>query len=234
MRLANGTELHAQAILFDMDGTLVDSTAVVERLWRNWAGRHGIDPASFLKKSHGRRTIETLAMVAPHLDIEQEAKSLEAQEITTTDGIIAVPGAASLLADLPRERWAVVTSASRELAEVRIRAAGLPIPDILVSAEEVTAGKPDPQGYLLAAQKIGQPAANCLVIEDARPGFEAGRRAGMRVLGLATTLSSTDLDGIPWIPDFRSLHTVSSTTASGITFRIDSPASSSSAWPGRN
>ncbi len=174
-----------QAVLFDMDGTLVDSRAVVERIWRDWAAAHGRDLAAILADSHGRRTVDTLRPFAPAgMDVEAEAQNLEALEIADTAGIVAIAGAAELLARLPGYRWAVVTSASRELATRRLTAAGLPIPAIMVTAEDVTQGKPDPEGYNKAAQLLGTTPDQCLVFEDAPAGIEAGLRAGSDVIAI--------------------------------------------------
>lgn len=174
-----------QAVLFDMDGTLVDSRAVVERVWRDWAAAHGRDFAPILAESHGRRTIDTVrAFAIPGMDVEEESRKLEALEVADVEGIVAIAGAAELLARLPSQRWAVVTSASRELAVRRLTAAGLPIPATMITAEDVAIGKPDPEGYLKAARLLGAAANKCLVFEDAPAGIEAGRRAGCDVIAI--------------------------------------------------
>lgn len=206
MQLEPGRTLHAQALLFDMDGTLVDSTAVVIKIWRRFARRHGLDAEQILAHSHGRRTEETVASVArPGMDIEAEARRITEEEIADDSGIVALPGAAALLAALPRRRWAVVTSASRALATTRLRAAGLPLPDVLICSEDVTRGKPDPACYLAAARALGVAPAQCLVFEDARAGLEAGHAAGMQVVALATTLPPAALSQEDWIRDYRQL-----------------------------
>jgi sugar-phosphatase len=175
------------AICFDMDGTLVDSTAVVERGWQRFADRHGLDAASFLGRVHGIRTSDAVALVAPWLDARAEAEQLDAEEAGDTDGLRPVPGAAPLLAALPRDAWAVVTSAGRELAHMRLTAAGLPIPGVLVCGEDTAAGKPAPDGYLAAARALGAEPGDCLVVEDVPAGIAAGRAAGMLVVGITTT-----------------------------------------------
>lgn len=193
-----------RALLFDMDGTLVDSTAVVERQWKIWGDRHGIPLSQILDLSHGRPSLETIRLLAPHLpDPEAEADEHHRREELDTEGIIAVAGAHELIAQLQDHQWAVVTSAPRALALIRIRAAGLPDPPLLVSADIISRGKPDPEGYLLAAAQLNVDPADCLVFEDTPVGLEAARRAGMPAIALATTYSAID-----WpcsIPNFRAL-----------------------------
>jgi sugar-phosphatase len=203
--------IRCKAILFDMDGTLVDSTHCVEAIWSRWAHRHGIEPSRVLSVSHGRRTIDTLREVAPHLDIEAEAMWLDAEEREARDGIPAIPGAAAILGRLPHDCWAVVTSAGRALAEVRLRGAELPLPTVLVSADDVAEGKPHPAGYRKAAQLLGVAPDQCLVIEDTPAGILAGRAANMQVLALNTTYPATDLLAAPCVRDFRDVRMVSAT-----------------------
>ncbi|HET6345729.1 MAG TPA: HAD-IA family hydrolase [Myxococcota bacterium] len=196
--------LHAiDAILFDMDGTLVDSTAAVERSWTRWAQRHGLSAAYVISLCHGRRAADTIAEVAPHLPLDEEAAALLAYELEQTEGLFAVPGAAALLARLEPTRWALVTSATEELARHRFACAGLPWPQVAVTAEQVRRGKPDPEGYLLAATHLGCAPARCLVVEDTRAGLEAGERAGMRVLGVTTTFSADVLRVAHVVPHFE-------------------------------
>lgn len=206
-----------QAILFDMDGTLVDSTYCVEEIWGRWAQRNGLELSAILAASHGRRTVDTLREIAPHLDVEREAQRLDAEELQTKDGIEGVPGAAALLCLLPPDRWAVVTSASRALAELRLRCADLPIPCTLVSGDDVAEGKPSPAGYQLAAALLRVPPEECLVVEDTPAGILAGRRAGMQVLAVTTTYTPDCLLGSPWIKDFREARIT--VTPSGIELR---------------
>ena len=170
-----------------MDGTLVDSTAVVERNWRRFADRHGLDADGFLDQVHGIRSSDAIARVAPWLDARSEAERLDAEEADDVDGLRPVPGAGPLLAALPDGAWAVVTSAGRVLAEARLEAAGLPLPRMLVCSEDAAAGKPDPDGYLVAARLLGATPADCLVVEDVPAGITAGRSAGMLVVGITTT-----------------------------------------------
>ena len=175
------------AVLFDMDGTIVDSRAIVERTWIGWATEHGIPVETVLAQAHGRRTLETMQILAPHLATEAEAARLDAQEAEVDGGETAIPGALDLLSALPASRWAVVTSAGRALAMRRIEGVGLPVPRVVVGADDVRVGKPSPEGYLQAAERLGVPASRCIVIEDTPAGAEAGRSAGARVIGLATT-----------------------------------------------
>ncbi|AZQ40200.1 HAD family hydrolase [Streptomyces cyaneochromogenes] len=183
-----------------MDGTLVDSNPVVERTWRGFARRHGLNAERILAVSHGRRTEETVARFAPAgVDAAAEAQRLIAEEVADTRGVVAIPGAAELLATLTSGSWAVVTSAGRELAETRMRAAGLPLPSVLVSADDVTMGKPSPEGYLKAAGHLRHPPESVVVFEDAEAGILAARAAGARtiVVGQSRCAAATGLDRVP-------------------------------------
>lgn len=180
-------ELLARALLFDLDGVLVDSRACVETTWRRWAAGRGLDPEPFIRVAHGRRTSETVALVAPGLDVARAVAELDAIEETSTEGVLPVPGAAELIAALLPNQWAVVTSGHRAVAELRLRHVGLPVPEVLVTGDMVKRGKPDPEGYLLAAARLGVRPADCVVVEDAPPGVQAGKAAGMRVVGVAAT-----------------------------------------------
>ncbi len=178
------------AILFDLDGVLMDSRVAVERAWEHWAAGHGIDPLVVLAEAHGRRTIDTIRAIAPLLDAETEARLLEEAETVDFDGVTTVPGAASLLEALPSGSWTVVTSGTRALATGRLAHGGLPIPQQLITADDVERGKPDPQPYLAGAAALSVDPADCLVIEDAPAGVEAGKAAGMTVLAVATTFEA--------------------------------------------
>ncbi|MDI1315180.1 HAD family hydrolase [Prosthecobacter sp.] len=196
-----------RAILFDMDGTLLDSHVAVERVWRNWAAAYGRDSGPVMKVSHGRRTIDTIrAFAIPGLDEEAEARKIEALEIADTDGIVAIPGAADLLARLPADRYAIVTSASRALATQRLKAAGLPIPAFMINAEQVTHGKPDPEGYNKGAGLLGTTADQCLVFEDAPAGIEAGLRAGADVIAISAARPFPFEPGCPEVLDYTQVH----------------------------
>jgi sugar-phosphatase len=158
--------LHCAALLFDLDGVLVDSAECVERTWRLWATRHGLDPARAIEVAHGRRTI---------------------------DGVYQVPGARELLQSLPPNAWAIVTSGVRSVATLRLRHTELPNPPVLVCADDIQRGKPDPEGYLVAAQALGREPADCVVVEDAPAGLEAARAAGMRAIAIVGTFPATSL-----------------------------------------
>jgi sugar-phosphatase len=176
------------AFLFDLDGVLVDSTAYVEQQWRRWAHAKGLQPEPFLRVCHGRRAVETIRLAAPHLDAEAEVAGLtpyEDDSLSEPPGPLA--GAAQLLGLLPEESWAVATSGSRQLAVSRLRRAGLPVPRVLICAEDVTEGKPSPDAYLLAAHQLGVSPAQCIVVEDAPAGVQAAHAAGMSAIGLTTT-----------------------------------------------
>jgi sugar-phosphatase len=187
-----------KAILFDLDGVLVNSAELVERTWRVWAARHQLDAEKVIAVAHGRRTIETVRILTPHLIVEDEVAALESNEAVTSEGVYEIPGARELLEMLPPERWAVVTSGIRAIAEFRIRHTGLPMPSVMICAEDISRGKPDPEGYLTAALRLGQASKDCIVIEDAPAGIEAAHNAGMRVIAIAATypadqLSAADL-----------------------------------------
>ena len=183
----SATVFDCDAVLFDMDGTLVDSRHIVERMWILWATEHALPVEAALALAHGRRTLETMQLLAPHLATPEEAARLDALEEEQEGGETAIPGASDLLAALPAHRWALVTSASRALALRRMASVGLPGPLILVGADDVVAGKPSPDGYLQAARRLGVEARRSVVIEDTPAGAEAGRSAGARVIGLKTT-----------------------------------------------
>jgi sugar-phosphatase len=186
-------EFECEAILFDLDGVLVDSTKSVIEVWTAWSERNGIPRERTLGVIHGRRTIEGLQILAPHLDLKSEVEKLESAITLKKGGTIAIPGAAELLASLPDRRWAVVTSGLREFAKVRLRDANLPIPNVLVAADDVTKGKPHPEPYLKGAELLGMTSTHCMVVEDAPNGIRAGKQAGMRVVGLTTTYSAKEL-----------------------------------------
>jgi sugar-phosphatase len=176
------------AFLFDMDGTVLDSIAVAERVWGAWALRHGLEVETFLPTIHGVRAEETIRRQnLANLDVALETEAILRAEVADIEGVIPVPGAEAFLRALPVDRWAVVTSAQRELALRRMAAAGLPIPAVLVTAEDVSRGKPAPDGYVLAAERLGVTSDACLVFEDAPAGLLAGEAAGADVVVITAT-----------------------------------------------
>jgi sugar-phosphatase len=187
--------LRTSAILFDMDGVLVDSRAAIDRVRRRWALRHGLDAEAVVRLPHGQKTRDIIAALAPHLDVMEEVRWLDADEAKDLEGMTAIHGAVRLLGALAPNEWAVVTSSGRELAPRRLAAAGLPLPRTLISGDMVAQGKPAPEGYLLAAKRLGRPPNVCVVVEDAPAGIEAALAAGMRVIGVATTYPRSRLIG---------------------------------------
>ncbi|MEU3016618.1 HAD family hydrolase [Nocardiopsis sp. NPDC007018] len=188
--------ISVDAVLFDIDGTLVDSTGAVERTWRLWGEAHGIDSDEILAVSHGRRSEDTIALFLPEEQVAEAAAELEELELADLDGVTALPATRELLTALPSRRWAAVTSGSRRLMRTRLEAAGLPVPEVLVTADDVTKGKPHPQGYLRAAAALGFDPARCLVVEDAPAGIRAGLASGAAVLAVATSHGRTELEGL--------------------------------------
>lgn len=178
---------HGRAIIFDLDGVLVDSQAVVERHWRRWARRHDLDPERVLDVAHGRRTIDAIRELAPALDAAREVERMVASSGHDTDGLEAVRGAAALVAAAPDGRWGVATSGTRTTAENRLRHTGFPIPGAFITAEDVSVGKPDPEVYLRAADALGIEPAHGIVIEDTPAGIQAAQSAGMHAVAVATT-----------------------------------------------
>jgi sugar-phosphatase len=177
--------LRCTHLLFDMDGTLINSHAPMIRAYTAWAQSRGLDPQHVLRESQGRRTIDSMRALLPAgIDVEADALALMQREREDTEGVVEIPGAGTLLRALPADRWAVVTSADRQLALVRLKAAGLPLPSVLVSAEDVVRGKPAPDGFKLGAQRLGADAASCIVFEDAPAGIAAGLAAGARVIAI--------------------------------------------------
>ena len=189
------------AILFDIDGTLVDSTPVVERTWRTWAAKRGMDAEAILRVCHGRRSEDTIADLLPPSERDEAIAELAHMELTDLDDVTALPATTTLLPTLPMDRWAAVTSGGQRLMRARLAAAGLPVPKVLIGAEDVQRGKPDPEGYLKAAADLGVDIRQCLVVEDAPAGLAAGRAAGARTLGVATSHDAAELTATAVIPD---------------------------------
>ena len=190
---AEPSEIWCSALLFDLDGVLIDSTPAVRRVWSKWAIEHGFDPDAVVTHAHGRPSISTVRHFLPNADHASENREVESREVADVEGIIVLPGARELLTSLPANRWTVATSCTRRLAEVRLRAAGLPIPQCMVTATDVTRGKPDPEPFLKAAEKLGFKASECVVCEDVPAGVLAGRAAGANVVALRTTFADAKL-----------------------------------------
>jgi mannitol-1-/sugar-/sorbitol-6-phosphatase len=175
------------AILFDLDGVLVDSTRAVDREWREWAERKGVDGDAIMAIAHGVRSVEVIRRVAPHLDAEAEAIAIENHEAGDHRGVTVMPGAIDLVRSIPEGKWGVVTSGSRLLAQSRLVYCGLPVPEALVTSDDVTHGKPHPEPYLKGAELLGFSPPECLVIEDAPAGIQSARAAGTKIVGLMST-----------------------------------------------
>jgi len=202
------TTLVARAALLDMDGTLVDSTAVVERLWWEWAAPRGLDHDTVLKTVHGRQGWQSMAILLPERDHAinlEENQQLLARESAETDGVVEIPGASMLLQSLQGLPHAIVTSANIALMNARMGAAALPVPDLAITAERVSNSKPDPEGFLLAASLLGIDPAGCVVFEDSGAGIRAGLDAGMTVIGVG-----------PHAPEFGPAHHVDDLTGISI------------------
>ena len=195
------TEIHCAALLFDLDGVLINSTPAVARVWRRWAIEHGFNPVEVVARAHGRPSLTTVREYLPNADHEAENREVERREIEDLEGVIPLPGALDLLAGLPSDRWTIVTSCTRPLAEVRIKAAGLPLPKKLITSNDITHGKPHPEPYLKGAAVLGFPAAECIVLEDVPAGVRAGKAAGAKVIAFKTTVREPVLReaGAAWI-----------------------------------
>lgn len=195
--------LACKAILFDMDGVLLDSTAAVARVWQKWAQERGFDPEHVAHIAQGRPSLTTIRELLPNSDHEAENRIVEQREIEDLEGVVACAGARELLAALPPQQWALVTSSTRPLAEVRLRAGGLPLPRHIVTGSDITHGKPHPEPFLKGAAILSVTPAECLVIEDTPAGIRAGKAAGCRVLAFRTTMTEELLRaaGPDWITD---------------------------------
>ena len=195
------TQIRCSALLFDMDGVLIDSTPAVARVWRAWALAHHFNPDEVVGRAHGRPSIATVREYLPDADHEAENRIVERMEIEDLAGVVPLPGSRELLESLSSDRWTIVTSSTRPLAEVRLRAAGLSIPKNLVTSSDVTHGKPHPEPYLKAASVLGYSPADCVVVEDVPAGIRAGKSAGARVIAFPTTCAEPDLQaaGADWV-----------------------------------
>jgi len=193
--------IRCSALLFDLDGVLIDSTPAVARVWHHWAAAHGLDPETVVRMAHGRPSRTTIRELLPNADIDAEDREVERREMEDLDGVVLLPGARQLLDSLPADRWTIATSCTRPLAEVRLGAAGLPIPQTMITSSDVKIGKPDAEPYLKAAATLKLAPSDCVVLEDAPAGVLAGKAAGARVIAFLTTMPRTDLDnaGANWI-----------------------------------
>jgi mannitol-1-/sugar-/sorbitol-6-phosphatase len=194
-------EISCAAILFDMDGVLIDSTPAVARVWSQWARERAFDPEKVVRMAHGRPSIATIRDLLPNADHVAENHEVERREIADLEGVVPLPGARRLLASLPAERYAIVTSSTRKLAEARLGAAGLPVPTFFVTSTDIVNGKPHPEPYLKAASKLGAAPRECVVVEDVPSGIRSGKAAGARVIAFPTTVKAEELRaaGADWI-----------------------------------
>ena len=217
------TKISCEGVLFDLDGVLVDSTPAVARVWSWWAKQYGFDPDETVRIAHGRPSIATIRELLPHADHEAENREVERREIEDVEGVIPLPGALELLTMLPLDRWAIVTSCTKRLAHVRIRAAGLPEPRFIVTSDDITRGKPDPEPYLKGAKTLSFSPSDCIVIEDAPAGIRAGKAAQARVVALQTTegdelLFAAGADVI--VKDCAALQLESASNGANLTFHL--------------
>jgi len=196
-------KINCRALLFDMDGVLIDSTTAVARVWKLWAIERGFDPETVARMAQGRPSITTIRELLPNADHLAENREVERREMEDLAGVTASPGALPILARLPAHLWVLVTSSTKPLAEVRLRAAGLPLPKLMVTASDVMHGKPHPEPFMKGAALVGLPAPQCIVVEDTPAGIQSGKAAGARVLALRTTMPESELRaaGPDWIAD---------------------------------
>lgn len=216
----------ARALLFDLDGVLVDSTPVITRIWEQWAREYGFPPEQTAREAHGRPSLESIRDLLPDADHEALNRDLEQREIDDTEGVVPLPGIVALLASLPRDRWTIVTSCTLPLAEARIRAAGLEIPPRMITSSDITNGKPHPEPYQKGAHALGFEANECVGFEDAPAGIRSAKSAGAAVVALRSTASDDELleAGADWIVDDFNAITAVFDSASGfirLTIAVD-------------
>jgi sugar-phosphatase len=195
------TQIRCEALLFDLDGVLINSTPAVARVWRSWAMERGFDPEEVVARAHGRPSLTTVKEYLPDADHEAENREVERREIEDLEGVVPLAGALELLKSLPEDRWTIVTSCTRALAEVRIGAARLPLPKAFITSNDITHGKPNPEPYLKGAAKLGFPPSACVVVEDVPAGVRAGKAAGARLIAFTTTVEAALLkeSGADWV-----------------------------------
>ncbi|MFB9985736.1 HAD-IA family hydrolase [Mesorhizobium kowhaii] len=220
MERSKQLKIECKAVLFDMDGVLIDSISHIERSLRRWASKHHLDPARVVDLSHGRNDRDVVKLAAPFLDVEREVRRIQEDEVAEAYRIRSKSGAVELVNSLRSNSWAVVTSGCRAVAEARLRAAGVSAPPVLVSADDVTLGKPAPEGYLSAARQIGVSPDNCVVFEDAPAGVKAARDAGMQVVGVTGTVSREYLFCDHIISDLSEVMAVNTECAIELHFRL--------------
>jgi mannitol-1-/sugar-/sorbitol-6-phosphatase len=194
-------QVQCKAVLFDLDGVLIDSTRAVARVWHRWAVEHGFNPEEVIKRAHGRPSLTTVREYLPTADHAVENREVERREMEDLEGVVLLPGSARLLSELPPDRWTIVTSCTRPLAETRLRAAGLPIPERMVTSNDIQNGKPHPEPYLKGASVLGFSAADCVVVEDVPAGIRAGKASGASVIAFRTTVKDLELlaAGADWV-----------------------------------
>jgi sugar-phosphatase len=214
-------EFRCSAILFDLDGVLIDSTRSVDRQWRAWAREKAIDEEKVIAIAHGVRSIEVIRAVAPHLDADAEVRWLESREAEDQSDVTVMPGAAELIRSIPDGRWCVVTSGTRYLATARLRLGGLPVPKVLVTADDVEHGKPHPEPYLKGAKLLGFEPAECWVMEDAPAGIRSAHAAGMKAIGLTSTYPAAQLSEADAVVDKLNRIRVAFDRAQNLIIRVD-------------
>lgn len=194
-------QIQCEALLFDMDGVLINSTPAVARVWARWAIERGFNPEEVVARAHGRPSLTTVKEYLPDADHDAENREVERREIADLEGVVPLPGALELLSSLPDDRWTIVTSCTRALAEVRIQAAGLPLPKKIITSNDITNGKPHPDPYLKGASKLGFSPSDCVVLEDVPAGVRSGKAAGAKVIAFTTTVESAVLrqSGADWV-----------------------------------
>jgi mannitol-1-/sugar-/sorbitol-6-phosphatase len=194
-------QVQCKAVFFDLDGVLIDSTRAVARVWHRWAVEHGFDPEEVIARAHGRPSLTTVREYLPDADHAAENREVERREMEDLEGVVLLPGSARLLSELPPDRWTIVTSCTRPLAETRLRAAGLPIPARMVTSNDIKNGKPHPEPYLTGASVLGFSAEDCVVVEDVPSGIRAGKSAGAAVIAFRTTVKDDELKaaGADWV-----------------------------------